>query len=147
MTVVNKNEMTPLQRAQEEWEANTTPHPKKHLLSKFRTAFHIHEFRQFGEAIALLDWAKDCIVITKLETLQPGGCGPSRLIEFLKALADKYQVSLWGNARIYEPDPLVPEGHLLTKDQLENFYKKRGFQLRKIDADTSEISYIPKIQK
>lgn len=34
-------------------------------------------------------------------------------------------------------------GHLLTKEQLEEFYKKRGFLLRKIDADTSEMFYIP----
>ena len=138
------NVMTPLQQARHEWEANTTPHPKKHPLSKFRAEFHTHEFRQFGQAIAWLNWTEDCIEITKFETLQPGGGGPSRLIEFLKTLADKYQVPLWGHARIYEPDPPIPEGHLLTRGQLENFYKKHGFKLRKIDTDTSELSYIPK---
>lgn len=137
--------MTPLQRAREEWEANTTPHPKKHPLSKFRMEeFLTHEFRQFGQAIALLDWAEDRIVITKFETLQPGGGGPTRLIEFLKILADKHQIPLWGHARKYDPDLPIPKGHLLTKDELEIFYKKRGFELCPIDADTSDMWYIPK---
>jgi hypothetical protein len=143
MTVAKNCKMTPIQYARQEWEANTTPHPKQHRVSKMRMAFHTHEFRQFGQAIALLNWAGDRIEITKVETLQPGGGSPSRLIEFLKTLADKYQVTLWGHARIYEPDAPIPRGHLLKKDELENFYKKRGFQLREIDHDASEISYVP----
>jgi hypothetical protein len=144
MTATNDSEMTPFQRARKEWETNTTPHSKKHPLSKFRPVYHTHEFRQFGQAIALLNWAGDCIEITKFETLQPGGGGPSRLIEFLKELADKYQIPLWGHARKYDPDAPVPKGHLLTKDQLEVFYKKRGFQLCRIDDDTSNMWYFPK---
>jgi hypothetical protein len=34
---------------------------------KFRMVIHTHEFRQFEQAIALLNWAEDCIEITKLE--------------------------------------------------------------------------------
>ena len=145
MTVAKNNEITPLQRAREEWEVNTTPHPKKHPLSEFRPAFHTHEFRQFGQAIAWLDWSEACIEIKKLETLQPGGGGPTRLIKFLKALADKCQAPLWGHARAYDPDPPLPKGHLLTKEELEAFYRKHGFQLRKVDDDTSEIKYIPNL--
>jgi len=135
--------MSPLQQAQHEWEASTTPHPKKHPLSKFRPEFRTHEFRQFGKAIVLLNWAEDRIEITKFETLQPGGGDATRLIEFLKTLADKYQIPLWGHARIYEPDPPFPEGRLLTQEELEAFYKKYGFELREIDSNTSEISYFP----
>jgi hypothetical protein len=126
MTVANNDEMTPLQRARDEWEANTTPHPKIHRI--------ISEYR-----------AEDRIVITKFETLQPGGSGATRLIEFLKTLADKYQIPLWGHARKYDPDPPTPKGHLLTKDELDIFYKKRGFELCPIDANTSDMWYIPKI--
>jgi hypothetical protein len=131
---------TQLQQAQQEWETNTTPCPKNHPVGKKN---HIHEFRQFDKAIAWLNWTGDCIEIVKFETLQPGQGGPTHLINFLKSLADKYQVRLWGHARIYKPDEPVPMGHLLTKEQLEEFYKKRGFLLRKIDADTSEMFYIP----
>jgi len=144
MTVANNSEITPLQRARDEWEANTTPHPKMHRISEYREEFLKHEFRQFGQAIALLNWAEDCIEITKFETLQPGGGGATRLIQFLKTLADKYQVQLWGHARRYDPDPPMPEGHLLIKEDLEVFYKKRGFELRRIDADTSDMWYLPK---
>jgi len=135
---------SPLQQAQQEWETNTTPHPKNHPIDKNGKIVHIHEFRQFDNAIAWLNWNGDCIEITKIETLQPNQGASTRLIHFLKVLADKYQVRLWGHARIYQPDEPVPKGSLLTKNQLENFYKKHGFQLRKIDDDTSEILYVPK---
>lgn len=127
-----------LRGAKKEWEANTTPCPKNHPVGK---KIHIHEFRQFDKAIAFLNWEGDCVEITKLETLEPGQGGPSRLICYLKALADKYEVSLWGHARCYEPDLPTPKGHLLAKEELEAFYRKHGFQLRKIDSDTSEIRY------
>ena len=132
--------MTLLQCARQEWEDHTTPHPKNHPVGK---KIHVHEFRKYGQAIAWLEWGGDYIEITKLETLQPYGGGPARLVEFLKTLADKYQVQLQGRVRAYRPDPPIPEGHLLTKAQLESFYEKHGFQLCKIDADTSEMSYIP----
>jgi hypothetical protein len=109
--------------------------------------FHIHEFRQFGEAIALLQWADDRIEIAKFETLQPNRGAATQLVEFLKTLADKYQVELWGHAKTYLPDPPVPQGQLLDKEQLEDFYSKHGFQLRKIDADTNEIRYFPQKTK
>jgi hypothetical protein len=136
--------MAPLRQAEKEWETNTTPHPKKHRISEFRMEFLTHEFRQLGQAIALLNWAADRIEIIKFETLQPGGGSATRLIEFLKTLADKYEIPLWGHAKKYDPDPPMPKGHLLTKDELEIFYKNRGFELRRIDADTSDMWYIPK---
>jgi hypothetical protein len=140
MPAAKNNEMTPLQCARQEWERGTTPHHKNHPVGKI---FHIHEFRQFGQAIALLNWAENQIEIAKFETLQPNQGAAARLIKFLKTLADKYQIQLWGHARTYLPDAPVPIGQLLTKDQLDNFYRKQGFQLRKIDANTSEIRYTP----
>ena len=141
VTEGNSDEKSPVHRALQEWESNTTPHPKTHPIGN---EIHMHSFRRFGEAIAWLEQCGDCIVITKVETLQPRGGGPSRLIEFLITLADKYQIELCGHARKYVPDLPVPEGHLLTKEELEIFYKKRGFHLREIDRDTSEMSYVPR---
>ena len=139
--------MTPLKQAQQEWEANTTPHPKTHHVRPVVRNNPIpfsEDFRQFDKAIALLNWNSDCIEIAKLETLQPRQGGSSRLIVFLKKLADKYQVIIWGHARPYEPDPPCPADGLLTKDQLDNFYRKHGFVLREIDSTASEIKYVPK---
>ena len=139
--------MTPLKQAQQEWEAKTTPHPKIHHVRpvvRNNPITRIEEFWQFDKAIALLNWDSDCIEIVKLETLQPRQGGPSRLIGFLEQLADKYQVTIWGHARPYEPDPPCPADGLLTKDQLDNFYRKHGFVLREIDAHTSDIKYLPK---
>jgi len=133
MTVSNNNEMTPLQRAREEWEANTTPHPKKHPLSEFRPVFHTQEFRQFGQAIAWLEWDGKYIEIKKIEKLPCAGKGAGTpLVEFLKLLAEKYQVRIFGKPIRYDPDPPVPCGPLLTQNQLGNWYEKHGFHLCKI---------------
>jgi hypothetical protein len=134
---------TPLQQAQQEWEAHTTPRPKNHTYGKRNPEIIVHEFRQFDKAIALMNWDGNRIEITKLETLQPGQGGATRLIFYLKALAHKYHVPLWGHARVYEPDPPIPVGPLLDYEKLIKFYLKHGFQLREIDANTSEFSYFP----
>jgi hypothetical protein len=135
--------MTPIQRAQQEWVANTKPFCKDHFYENGKWQ-GTDQFRQFDKAIALLNWNEDCIEILKLETLQPRQGGPTRLICFLKCLADRYKISLWGHARLYKLDPPFPEGRLLTKEELFAFYERQGFQLRTIDADTCEIKYIPK---
>lgn len=135
--------MTLLQQAKQEWEVNTKLYCKKHPISKFRPAFLKHKFRQYGNALAMLNWSQECIEISKFETLEAGSGDATRLIIFLKSISDKYQIPLCGHARIYEPDPPMPKGHLLTKEQLEGFYKKLGFNLRKIDADTSDMLYVP----
>jgi hypothetical protein len=103
------------------------------------------DFRRFDNAIAWLQWNEDCIEIKKLETLLPHRGGPTQLIKFLKALADEFQVPLWGHARLYELDAAFLKEDLLAQEKLEAFYKKRGFELRKIDANTSEIKYIPNL--
>ena len=88
--------MTPLQLAREEWERNTTQHTKLHPVG--RGIIHEHEFRQYGQAMAWLKWDGDCIEIGKFETLHLGQGAASRLIEFLKSLADKYEVQIFGHA-------------------------------------------------
>jgi len=131
--------MTPLQLAKEEWERNTSPHTKLHPVG--RGVIHEHEFRQYGQAIAWLKWDGDCIEIAKFETLQHGQGAATKLIEFLKCLADKYKVGIFGHATAYPPDPPIPEGELFSQEQLEAFYRKHGFKLRKISNDASEIIY------
>lgn len=135
--------MASLQRAREEWEANTTPLPKQHRVSGFRMAFRTHEFRQFGQAIAWLEWDGKYGDLKKLEKL-PGakrGAG-TLLLQFLKSLADKHQIRLFGNATVHEPDPPIPDGPLLSQEQLESWYKKHGFQLcRTVRSDIVEIWY------
>ena len=118
-----------MQQARQKWEQNTTPFPKVHYIGKTPSN---DAFRQFGQAIAWLEWNSDYIVITKIEALQTRQGAAKQLIEFLKGLADEYGVRLFGNAVVYPPDPPVPVGMLLSQQQLEAWYKKLGFQLRKI---------------
>jgi hypothetical protein len=131
MPVAKNNEMTPLQRAREEWEANTTPHPKKHPLSKFRPAFHTHEFREFAEAIAWVEWDGKYIEIKKIEKIPCAGRGAAiPIVNFLKVLADKYHVRLWGQAKSYTPDPpWCDDERILSQEELEAWYERLGFQL------------------
>jgi hypothetical protein len=139
--------MTPVEQAQRKWEANTKPHPKNHIVRPVVRNNPIilkEEFRQFDKAIALLNWNADCIELLKLETLQPRQGGSTRLIRFLKCIADEFQIPLWGHARPYEPDPPCLAGRLLTKEELDDFYRKHGFELREIDPCTSDIKYVPK---
>jgi hypothetical protein len=131
--------MTPLQLAQEEWEQNTTPHAKLHRVGK--QTVHEHEFRKYGQAIAWLKWDGDCIEIAKFETLQPSQGNASKLIEFLKNLSNKYKVRIFGHATAYLPDPPIPKGELISQKELEEFYSRHGFKLRKITRDASEVIY------
>src|SRR5712671_155522 len=120
--------MTPLQLARQEWEQQTTPCPKIHYIGKKPFT---EDFRQYGQAIAWLGWESEYIEITKIEALQAGQGAAKQLIEFLKILSDKYHIRLFGNAVIYPPDPPVPFGTLLSQEQLEDWYSKLGFRLRK----------------
>jgi hypothetical protein len=131
MTSEKKNEMNPVQLARQEWETSTLPHPKNHRISQFRMVFHTHEFRQFGRAIAWLDWADDSIEIKKLEKLPDAGRGAAiPLVTFLETLADKYHIHLWCQAKPYTPDPPWPEDERIpSQEELEEWYMKRGFRL------------------
>lgn len=100
--------------------------------------------KKLGEAIAWLEWDGKYIVIKKFEKLPCAGKGAGTpLIEFLKSLADKYQVRISGNPMCYDPDPPIPCGPLLTQDQLEAWYEKHGFQIRKILNSDIPIMWYP----
>jgi hypothetical protein len=123
-------QVTPLQLAQKEWECETTPHPKQHFYENGKKQKGLHEFRKCCQAIALINWNGDEIEITKLEKLPGAGQGAAiPLVNFLKALADKHHIRLWGQAKTYTPDPPRPEGPFPTQEQLEAWYKRLGFQL------------------
>lgn len=121
--------MTQLQHAQKYWEDNTEPFPKDHYIGK---KVYIHDFRQYGQAIAWLEWDEEYMEIKKIESLSLGKGASSRLLCFLKTISDKYHVRLFGNAIVYRPDPPFPEGELLTQEQLESWYIRHGFVHRKI---------------
>jgi hypothetical protein len=131
--------MNQLQLARIEWESNSTSHAKLHPLG--RGVIHKHEFRKYGQAIAWLNWDGNCMEIAKFETLSPGHGAAAKLVEFLKSLADKYGVTLYGHATVYSPDDPIPQGQLLSQKELEDFYRRHGFKLRKISNEASEILY------
>lgn len=118
----------------------TTPCTKIHYIGKTPS---FDEFRQYGQAIAWLEWESDYILISKMEAVLQARQGAAKqLVEFLKSLADKYHVRLFGHAVVYSPDPPVPVGDLLNQKQLEDWYVRRGFQLRRIrGTDKSAIWY------
>jgi hypothetical protein len=122
--------MTPLQQAQQEWEAVTTPHPKQHFYENGKKQVGKHQFRKFGQAIALLNWCEN-IEMTKLEKLPSGGRGATiPIVEFLKTLADNYHIRIFGHVKPYTPDPpWSDDEYIPTQEELEAWYKKRGFHL------------------
>jgi hypothetical protein len=132
--------VTPLEIARQEWEQHTTACPKVHYIGKKPFT---HEFRQYGQAIAWLQWESGFIEITKIEALQTGQGAATRLMHFLKSLADKYHVRLFGNAVVYPPDPSVPVGTLLSQQQLEKWYRNLGFKLRKISGTSITAIWYP----
>ncbi|MGA3283973.1 MAG: hypothetical protein ABSD57_05910 [Verrucomicrobiota bacterium] len=141
--------MTPIQLAEKEWEANTTPHPKMHRISEFRMEFRKHEFRQYGEAIALLNWPQDCLEIAKLERLPGVGRGATTpLVIFLKSLADKYHIRLSCLVKPYKPDlPWPDDERIPTQEELETWYKKRGFQLLTQEKPAPTWAWYPDIPR
>jgi hypothetical protein len=123
--------MIPLQQAQQEWEVETTSHPKDHFYENGKKQEGTDQFRKRGQAIALINWDGEYIEIKKLEKLPGGGRGAAiPLVNFLKALADKYHIRLSGQAKPYTPDPPLPDDPIITEqEKLEDWYKKHGFQI------------------
>lgn len=129
--------MTSIERARAEWEVNSKPSPRE---GRRRNRLVIDEFRRYGEALALLEWTKVCI-ISKIETLRPRAGAASRLIEYLKSLADSHHISLFGNITAYVPEtPHVLDG-LLSQAELEAWYKKRGFFVHRGRSGIVEFWY------
>jgi hypothetical protein len=137
---------TPLQLAQDEWEGKTQPNPKSHPVDLAGKVVHIHDFRKYGQAIALLNFDSEYIEITKLEKIPGAGRGAAiPLVEFLKAIADKYSLRLYGHATIYIPDPPIPEGPFPTQEELEIWYLNRGFKLRTKGKPAPVVIWYPDV--
>ena len=124
-------------QAREVWELNTEPAPRERRQGKRDL---IDEFRQFGNAIAILKWIDVC-EISKIETLRPHEGAATALLEFLILLADQNQITLFGNATAYHPDDQIPGLAVLTQEQLEKWYEKHGFHLYTGKNGVVEIWY------
>ena len=137
--------MNPLQLAMKEWEDKTTPQHKERKGGK---KIRIQEFRKYGEAIAWLELDSKHIEIKKIEKLSCKGRGAgTALIEFLKSLADKYQVRLFGGVVAYDLEPPISNCPTLSQAQLEDWYQKRGFQLRRIPDSDIVLIWYPDLPK
>lgn len=120
----------PLQQAQQDWENKTIPHPKQHFNKNGKKQEGLQDFRKYEQAIALINWEGEYIEITKMEKLPEAGRGAAiPLVNFLKTLADKYQLRIRGLVNPYIPDPPRPDEPPITQEQLEAWYEKCGFQL------------------
>jgi hypothetical protein len=119
--------MTHLHLAEEEWTAITQPAPKTHHRSRKPVT---HPFRRFGQALAWVEFDAEQIEIKKLEmTVHPAKGAATLLLEALKAIATKHELRITGAAIAYLPDPPVPPGPFLSQKELEDWYRRRGFQL------------------
>jgi hypothetical protein len=116
--------LTSLSAAQAEWEAATTPYPLPHKQSYGKI---IDEpFRRYGDAIAWLEWQDNC-TITKIETLKPRTSAATSLLSFLKTLATKHGIHIYGSPVIYEPTCPLAAVLPLSQEELEAWYSKNGF--------------------
>lgn len=129
---------TALDRAWQEWLAQTTAHPKTHRVGK---RSFVYEFRRYGQALAQVEPKGDYLVISRLETLETGQGAAKGLVRFLKSLADKNRVRLYARAVAYRPDPPVPAGHLLTQAELQAWYGRLGFQVWQINMNSADVGY------
>lgn len=121
--------MTQVQQAKRDWEEKTSPHAKRHCVSKIRGTYRTEEFQKFGQAIALINWPEGSIDLVKLEKLPDAGRGAAvPLIDFLKSLADKYRLCIQAHVRPYTPDPPWSE-RKPSLEELKAWYQKRGFKL------------------
>jgi hypothetical protein len=138
--------ITPLQKAQQEWVLNTTPHCKDHFYENGKWAW-TDQFRKRDQAIALINWDCDDIEITKLEKLPGAGRGAANpLVNVLKELADKYHIRISCQVRPYTPDNPLPDEPLITEqEKLEAWYEKRGFQLFTRGKPASTYAWYPDI--
>lgn len=129
--------MAPILQARAEWEANSTPAPRMRRQGRCEVT---DQFRQYEDVIAILEWTELC-VISKVETLRPHVGAATRLLQFLKSLADRHQITLFGNATAYCPDEHRSKIELLSQDQLETWYERQGFRLHRGSLGIVEIWY------
>lgn len=122
--------------AQAEWEAATVPHPLSHRQSYGE--FVQEPFRKYGDAIAWLEWTRFC-EIKKLETLKARSGAATLLVVFLKALADKHRVHLFGQPIPYAPTCSLAAVAPLSQNELYAWYSRRGF---KVGKSSSGVPYL-----
>lgn len=121
--------MNSLEAAHAEWEAATIPYP---LLHKQSYGKIVEEpFRRYGDAIAWLEWEAheegSVCEFKKFETLKRKTGAATSLLNFLKTLAVKHQVHIYGNPTPYPPTcPMAAESPL-SEEELKTWYSKRGF--------------------
>ena len=131
--------MTPIELVRAEWEASTAFCPRTWFAGK-RRLLVTDNFRRYGEAIAVLEWSSYCVV-SKLESLSPRGGAASRLIAYLKTLADSHRIVLFGNATAYVPETQTVLNGLLTQSELEAWYQRHGFVMHRNSLGIMEIWY------
>jgi hypothetical protein len=116
--------MSSLLAARAEWEAATIPHPLPHKQSCGEIVEE--PFRRYRDAIAWLDWDDYCIV-TKIETLRPRSGATGSLLSFLKTLAIKHGIRIYGNPVVYPPTCSQAAALPLSQEELNAWYSKHGF--------------------
>ena len=117
--------MNPISAAQAEWEAATTPHPLMRPATRREPPVE-EPFRKYGEAIAWITWSDNC-ELTKIETLRAHSGAPKALLSFLKSLARKHGIRIYGNPLVYKPTNPQAAASPLTQEQLEAWYVKQDF--------------------
>lgn len=113
----------PIVIAQQAWESATEPYP----LNRATRRGSVEEpFRRFGDSIAWLEWCEWC-TIKKIETLKSRTGASTRLIVFLKTIADREKIRITGNPLAYEPTSPLAKTAPIFQEQLERWYSNRGF--------------------
>ncbi|MGA2661068.1 MAG: hypothetical protein ABSH34_26600 [Verrucomicrobiota bacterium] len=116
--------MNSLSAAQAEWEAAAVPYPLLHKQSYGKVVEE--PFRKYGDAIAWLEWEGLCTIV-KIETLSPRSGAASLLLSFLKAVAMKRGIRIYGNPVVYKPTCPLAGAAPLSQEELNAWYSKRGF--------------------
>ena len=116
--------MSSLSAAQAEWEEATICYPLPH--KQIYDEIVEEPFRRYGDAIAWLDWGNYCI-ISKIETLRPRSGATTSLLVFLKALATKHGIRIYGNPVVCPPTCLQAAESPLSQEELNAWYSKHGF--------------------
>lgn len=112
--------------AKMEWERETVPHI---ITRRRRNRFVREHFRMLGGAIAWVEWPSRCELL-KIEALAPRTGAASRLLARLQSVCDRFNVPIFGNATAYEPST-EQAASWLNQEELEEWYRRRGFALRR----------------
>jgi len=112
--------MTDAERA---WLELTTPSDRRHVGRRGQVTY---PFRQYGQAVAWIEWQPGRAIILKLETLGGKGEG-AKLIRALIQIADQHGIRITGNASPYAtPERPAPTP---SPEQLCDYYRSLGFEV------------------